>query len=192
MATEADKKIKTTKNYVVRAMSKGNGVSGKASNGQGDGAADRHVDLILAKARVLELLDEARTLKGLYDAENRRHPETRYNYGGSVDAIAWRLLEKQDRVVFVGVRPYGRDVHARAVCGYFGNAGNYLDLDPERGTRTYVLKDFSGTTVSRFAASLCKVLEERVGNEALRGHLEATRTRAEASRTRMEVEPYLR
>jgi len=145
---------------------------------------DNRVD----KSRLLEVIGEARELVRRYDAENAKSPRTRYDYG-SVDAVALRLLEQQEGFITVGVTLRGNNVNVHGHRGYLAASG-VLIADSQ--TVTYRLEDFRGTTVARFAHSLCDVLVQRAtnGNPDLKELIQSN-IAAYAKRTQEEVKQYM-
>jgi hypothetical protein len=147
-------------------------------------------NVVLDKEELLKLIEEAKGFVDSYDAENRRTPQHRYDYG-SIDAVALRLLEQQEQVVATGISLNIRDVHLHVQRGYLGNEGILWMSEPGR-TYTYLLPDFKGTTVARFVYSLGEIVIDRARNGL--PELKAImlpNTVAFARRTQEVVQPYL-
>jgi len=117
----------------------------------------------ITKYRVLELLDDARTLVELYDIENKRNPRQRFDYA-SVDAVALRLFEREENCIVTGIQS-GRDnfLYIQARVGKIGKDW----INGGSGDVSYVIKDMRGTTVATFLYGLCDVIERRKSDQRL-------------------------
>ena len=140
----------------------------------------------LDKNRVLGFIEDAKGLIKGYDRENELHPNTHYDYG-SVDEVALNLMEREHDFILIGVTLRGDDIHLH------GRPGRVLpdgSMYAYPSTITYVLQDFTGTTIARFAHTLCDVLCSRANseNDALR---QLMMSPSYARRTRKELQAYL-
>jgi len=121
--------------------------------------ANNHLD----KKCVLALLEEAIELQRLYDAENRRHPKQVFDYGGSVDEIALGLLERRGYFVTISIDGKSNSNEV-SIFGRECYPGSDKFLALGGNTVKYTFTGIEGTTVSRFVATICDVIDDRVNN----------------------------
>ena len=140
----------------------------------------------LDKTKLLGLLAESKKLVSLYDAENRKNPRVPYEHGG-VDQVALRLLEGREGFVTIGIKLHGRDVKLVGAKGVMSHIG----LVATDGTFEYMVENFEGTTASRFIATVCDVIDQRVdGRDPRFKDLMMDNAKAYTARTREEVKRY--
>ncbi|MBI2101133.1 hypothetical protein HYT53_00815 [Candidatus Woesearchaeota archaeon] len=145
-------------------------------------------DNVINRDELKTFLEEARILKRLYDEENQRNPASFWNYG-SVDKIMLRLIEDEKGFVAIGIKLHGDDIK---VVGRFGHLSpNEQILYVENGTIEYLLKDFEGSTVSKFATSLSRIVDHRYdhGIPELKAIM-LPNAKAFSARTRQEASSY--
>ena len=143
----------------------------------------------ISKDDLLEFIREAKILVGKYNKENSANPKYFFNYG-CVDDVVLRLLEHKDGFVTTGVKLYGRDGRNIKMYGRSGHLAADGTLYAFLDSVSYTLVDYTGTTVSRFARSLCNIIARRSanGNPDLREIMNPQGN--VVAKTRNVVEPY--
>ncbi len=143
-------------------------------------------EMHLDKEKLLELLDESKELKALYDTANRNGAP--YNYG-SVDEIALRLLERREFFVTIGIKAHHKSAKIYGRVCYPGSDG-FIVTDGQ--TVEYVLDGIQGTTIARFVRSICDIINHRVNNgNPEQKEMMIFNAKAYSNRTREHIAPYL-
>lgn len=115
--------------------------------------------IYIDKKQLLGYLEEAKGIIKYYEKEGHQG-------WGSVDEVALRLIESAHSVFFTGIKLNGQDLTLHAREGRLDSRGQIEWKGPF--SYTYVLKDFrGGTTISRFADSICEILFGRFKNPEL-------------------------
>jgi len=147
------------------------------------------------KAQILQFIEEAKELVTLYDKENERKPKGHYDYK-SVDEVALRLLESSEGIFLTGIKLDGDNItlygNVGSICeGKTGDGKMIWDVTYAAPTTvTYCLENFRGTTIARFAKTLCGVLARRKASRGELSKFMMPTVPAFAGRTKREVSPY--
>lgn len=103
------------------------------------------------KGDILGLLRTAKVRIGYYEKDG-------FTGYGTSDDVALRLLESRDCIIVNGIKLSGDNVTLGALSGALVGTEPLWHGGP---AVTYSLKDFSGTTISRFAYNLCDIIIDR-------------------------------
>ncbi len=140
-------------------------------------------DNYMGKDTIRHLILEAREMIRWYVAENARNPSGRYEYG-TPDWVAIRLFERASGIFFTGCKLDGKNAILYAQKGGITDR-NRLEY-ALAGSEVLKLEGIEGTTVSRFARSICELVEERRSNPELAKFLDQHTKHSSSAKSRLK------